>query len=185
MQNSKKELGQYGRWLCLRINAVLVKSDETSDDILKYEKEMLNEGELDIPNAVIDRAHRIGAEYSDYKTKKKCKAIIVRFKTFRHRRLVYRARKKIRNNVKIRLDLTKERHALLLEANDLVKGNDDVRFCFVDINCRLKIKWEDDLRPDSFFLFIGRSGRKICFIIWVYYWFLISVIVIFLFVRIF
>ena len=61
------------------------------------------------------------------------------------------ARKKIRNNVKIRLDLTKERHALLLEANNLVKGNNDVRFCFVDINCRLKIKWEDELRPDSFF----------------------------------
>ena len=64
-------------------------------------------------------------------------------------------------NVKLRLDLTKERHALLLEANNLVKGNNDVKFCFVDINSRLKIKWEDELRPDSFFLFIGRSERKI------------------------
>ena len=33
--------------------------------------------ELDIPDTVIDRAHRIGPEYSDYKTKKKCRAIIV------------------------------------------------------------------------------------------------------------
>ena len=58
--------------------------------------------------------------------------------------------KKIRNNVKIRLDLAKERHALLVEANNLVKGNHDVKFCLVDINCCLKIKWED-LRADSFF----------------------------------
>ena len=150
MQNSKEELEQYGRRLCLRINGVPVKSDETSDDVLKYIKEMFDEGELDFSDTVIDRAHRIGPEYSDYKTKKKCKAIIVRFTTFRHRTLVYRARKQIRD-VKIRLDLTKERHALLLEANNLVKGNNDVKFCFVDINCRLKIKWEDELRPDSFF----------------------------------
>ena len=95
MQNSKEELEQYGRRLCLRINRVPVKSDETSDDVLKYVKEIFDEGELDIPYTVIDRAHRIEPEYSDYKTKKKCKAIIVRFTTFRHRTLVYRTRKKI------------------------------------------------------------------------------------------
>ena len=86
--------------------------------------------ELDVPDTVIDRAHRIGPEYSDYKTKKKCRAIIVSFTTFRHRKLNYRAREKNRNNVKIRLDLTKERYALLLQANNLVKGNNDVKlFC--------------------------------------------------------
>ena len=31
--------------------------------------------------------------------------------------------KKIINNLKIRLDVMKERHALLLETNNLVKGN--------------------------------------------------------------
>ena len=41
MQNSKEELEQYGRRLCLRINGVPVKSVETSDDVLKYIKEML------------------------------------------------------------------------------------------------------------------------------------------------
>ena len=50
--------------------------------------------ELDIPDTVIDRAHRIGPEYFDYKTKKKCRAIIVSFTTFRHRKLNYRAREK-------------------------------------------------------------------------------------------
>ena len=55
---------------------------------------MFDEGELDIPDTVIDRAHRIGPEYSDYITKKKCRAVIVRFTTFRHRTLIYRAREK-------------------------------------------------------------------------------------------
>ena len=35
--------------------------------------------------------------------------------------------KKIRNIVKIHLDLNKEQHALLLEVNNLVKGNNDVK----------------------------------------------------------
>ena len=33
------------------------------------------------------------------------------------------------------LNPTKERHVLLLEANNLVRHNNDVKFCFVDINC--------------------------------------------------
>ena len=59
MENSKEELEQYGRRLCLRINGVPVKSYETSDDVLKYIKEIFDEGELDIPDTVIDRAHRL------------------------------------------------------------------------------------------------------------------------------
>ena len=145
--NCKEKLEQYGRRLCLRINGVPVKSDETSDDVLKYVKEMFAEGELDIPDTVIDRAHRIDPEYSDYKTKKKCKAIIVRFTT----NIGVPGKEKIRNNVKIRLDLTKERRALLLETNNFVKGNNNAKFYFVEVNCRLKIKWKDELRPDSFF----------------------------------
>ena len=35
MQNSKEELEQHGKQLCLRINRVLVKVDETSDDVFK------------------------------------------------------------------------------------------------------------------------------------------------------
>ena len=73
---------------------------------------MFDEGELDIPDTVCDRAHWIGPEYSDYKTKRNCKVIITRFTTFRYRTLVYRARKIIRNDVKICLDLTKERDML-------------------------------------------------------------------------
>ena len=55
---------------------------------------MFDKVELDMPDTVIDRPHRIGPQYSDYKTKKKCKAIIVRFTTFRHRTSVLGKEKK-------------------------------------------------------------------------------------------
>ena len=61
---------------------------EASNDVLKYVKEMFGEGELDIPDTFIDRAHHISPEYSDYKTKKKCMAIMAIMAiitTFRHR----------------------------------------------------------------------------------------------------
>ena len=64
------------------------------------------------------------------------------------------------NKFKICLDVTKEKHALFLEANNLVKGNNDVKFCFVDINCRLKIKWKDEFRPDSFFTSLNDLKEK-------------------------
>ena len=82
MQNCKEGLEQCGRRLCLRINGIPVKSDETSDDALKYIKEIFDQSELDIPDTVIDQAHRIFPEYSDYKIKKECKAIIVTSTTF-------------------------------------------------------------------------------------------------------
>ena len=55
--------------LCLRINRISFKSSEKSDDVLKYVQEMFDEGELDIPDTVIDQAIRTGPEYSDYKKK--------------------------------------------------------------------------------------------------------------------
>ena len=118
----------------------------------KNVKETFDWGELNIPD-VIDQAYWIVPEYLDYKTKRKCKAIIIiRFTTFKYIPLLYQAKIKIRNNIKKCLDLTEERHALLLEPYNFVKRNNSVKFHFVDIiNCPLKIKCEDELRPDSFF----------------------------------
>ena len=131
--------------------------------MLNYVKEIFDEVELDVLNIVIDWTHLVGPEHSDYKTKKKFKANIARFTTFRYRTLVYRARKKIKNNVTIRLSLFKERQDLLLEANKLVRGNNDVKFCFVDINSCLKIKWENELPPGSFFSSLEVLKRKLQF----------------------
>ena len=102
MQNSKEELEQYGRWLCLRINGFLVKLDQTSDDVYKSVKKYLMRVNWICPTPwlfeLIETSLLDWSWCSDYKTK--CKAIIIRFTMFMHIRLVYLARKKIIDNVK-------------------------------------------------------------------------------------
>ena len=108
---------------------------------------MFEEAGIDVP---VDRAHRIGQGYTNSKTKQNCKSIIIRFTTFRHLTRVYRAKKILKKELKVHLDLTRRRHKLLQDASSLVKDNEEVRFCYADINCRLNVKWNDDSRDDSF-----------------------------------
>ena len=95
------DLEQYGRRLCLRIDGVPSKENETSEDVLQLCMVKRNEAKLKIPEVVINRAHRIGKEIENDGVK--TKGIIIRFTTFRHRTMV-RNRKKI-NGMKIKLDL--------------------------------------------------------------------------------
>ena len=46
---------------------------------------LVKETSCDIPDVVIDRAHGIGKGYNDKKPNIRCKGIVVRFTTFRHR----------------------------------------------------------------------------------------------------
>ena len=68
--------------------------DKSSDGVLEFTKSLFKEGKVAVPGNVLDRAHRNGPSYTDRITNKKLKTIIVRFTTFRHRTLFYRARKK-------------------------------------------------------------------------------------------
>ena len=54
--------------------------------------------------------------------------------------MVYRVKKNINPGTRVKLDLTKSKYTLLADANKVVKQNSDIKFCYVDINCRLKIK---------------------------------------------
>ena len=54
-----EENEQYGRQLCLRIKGVPRKDKEKSDEILKEVRKLFDEAEVEIPDAVLDRAHRI------------------------------------------------------------------------------------------------------------------------------
>ena len=137
-----EELDQYGRRLCLRINGIEMKKDETSGDVFNLVKEKIVEAKVDIPNCVVDRAHRIGKVLNN-RDGKPSKAIIVRFTTFRHRTIFYRARKKI-GNISVQLDLSKTRYNLLKEAKALTEDLEDVKFVYADINCRLKVHLKDD-----------------------------------------
>ena len=133
-----EELEQYGRRLCLRIDGVPTAKCETAEDALNSVKSEIEESGLIIPEVVLDRAHRIGKTYIDSETNEEKSSVIVRFTTFRHRTMVYKQRKQIKN-VKIRLDLTKVRFSLLMKAREKIENNDKVKFVYADINCRLRL----------------------------------------------
>ena len=63
-------------------------------------KKLVNKAGFDIPDLNDDRAHRIG------RRKDKKQEIIVKFTTFRHHTLLFRARRKLKNGVKLDVDLT-------------------------------------------------------------------------------
>ena len=72
--------------LFVRIDGDTTVDNEISDEVI------IKETSCDIPDVVVDRAHRIGKGYNDKKTNVYCKSIIVRFTTFRYRTVFYRSR---------------------------------------------------------------------------------------------
>ena len=138
LEDDGEELEQYGRRLCLRIDGVPSTDKETSDEVLEKVKSLVSESGCDIPDVVIDRAHRIGKEYRDKRSNLSCKSIIVHFTTFRHRTIFYRNRNKL-NKAKVKIDLTKRRYDIYTDAINFVKNYSKVNFVMVDINCRLKV----------------------------------------------
>eukprot|EP00795_Rhopilema_esculentum_P010407 gene10407-19108_t len=141
LKSNQESHEQYSRRLCLRIDGIGFPEDsnqETSENVLQKVKHVFTEIGVDVPDTVIDRAHRIGPKSSrDGKAKQQ---VIVRLTTWRHRTAVYRARKKS-SKVKIRLDLTKPRLNLINAANDLLKEYSD-SFAFADVNCRPRVKFK-------------------------------------------
>ena len=92
------------------------------------------EAEVAIPDAVLDRAHRVSKSNHD---------VIVRFTTFRHITLFYRKPKTLKGK-SVHLDLTRSRLKLLNDAKNLTSSRSDIAFCNADINCRCKVRYSDD-----------------------------------------
>ena len=70
-QQRYDELEQYGRRLCLRIDSVPKQNNEKAEDAFKFVKGLIEEvPDLEIPEVLIDRAHRIGLDYTDKKRRK-------------------------------------------------------------------------------------------------------------------
>ena len=140
LQRSADEQEQYQRRLCLRINGVEVEpgKEETGNDCLNKCKKIFKDLGVRIPETALDRAHRIGREKK--LQGKVYRQIIVRFTTWRHRTMVYKARKASKGP-KIRLDLTKQRLNAIGKMNDTLKSRDmQDSFAFADINCRFCVK---------------------------------------------
>ena len=139
MQQENEELEQYGRRLCVGINGVPAVDNETSDEVLDKMKSLIKGTNCYTPDVVIDRAHRIRKGYNDKETNV-LKSIIARFTTFRHRTMFYLSRVNLKNNVKLKLDLTKNRCKIFIKA---IESYDNVNYVKIDINCRLKVVFKD------------------------------------------
>ena len=78
------ESEQYSRRLCLRVKNIKKSDNETSEVVLESIRKLFDEANVVIPDACIDRAHRVS---------KTNDTVIVCFTTFRHRTMFYRNRK--------------------------------------------------------------------------------------------
>ena len=136
LEKSNDDGEQYQRRLCLRINGIDLPSSgesESADECLHKVQKVFDEIGVDVPDTVIDRAHRIG-KLATIKGKR-VKQMIVRFTTWRYRSMVYKARKQT-SKYRIKLDLTRKRRDLIKKANEsLVSENES--FVFADINCNV------------------------------------------------
>ena len=77
------------------------------EKVLTKAMDLCIEAGVNITDTVIDRAMRIGVVYVNNKSKNRCNSIIVRFTTFRYRTMVYWAKKNMKDNVQVKLGVTK------------------------------------------------------------------------------
>ena len=69
----------------------------------------------------------------------------------RYRAVVYRTKSKLKR-VKVRLDLTKSLYYFLSNAINHLKKVSTIKFRYVDVNCRLKVKITCEDQEDVFCL---------------------------------
>ena len=87
---------------------VCIKEKERSQDIFEHVTGMLKEAGPENVNGYIDRAQRVGKTYFDEKYSKKCKSIIVKFTAFQHQKIFCWLKKNVKDNTKLRVDVTKK-----------------------------------------------------------------------------
>ena len=146
---------QYSRRLCLRMYNIDLAPTGTKEDCMKKVEEVLKKLNCGVDIDAVDKAHRIGPRVTDEGKEKQ--QMIVRFKTFKERTMVYRARKKA-ENTRIRIDLTRRRLHVLREAKTLVEDHKNtVDYVFADINCSLAAK----LKNEAFIFFNSVDDLKV------------------------
>ena len=131
--NKCEENEQYGRRLCLRIKGIPRKEKERSDEVLEQVRKLFGKAEVTIPDAVLDRAHRVSKSNHD---------VVVKFTTFCHRTLFHRKCKTLKGK-SLHLDLTNSRLRLLNDAKKLISIRNNIAFCYADVNCRCKVRYSD------------------------------------------
>ena len=132
------DIEQYGRRVCLRVEDMPLKQDETEQKLMdQLEDEFSNVG-LDVTASSIERIQRIGPIYSEEDEEGK-QYERQQVKNWGSRTKVYKNRKKS-NKFKFQVGLTKRRLLLLKKARDMTKNMANVDFTFSDVNCRLALR---------------------------------------------
>ena len=90
---------------------------------------------IDIGENDYNIIHRVGPKITN-NNGQVLQQIVVKFKGFGPRSLVYRDRKR-KSNISGHLDLTNRRYLLLKDAYNKVKDDDRIDFVCADINCSL------------------------------------------------
>jgi len=145
------QMEQYQRRQTLRIDGIEFQGKEDPETLVKAVHKMMVGVGSDAPIPMVDRAHRIGPVYERASDKKKCKAIMVKFCSFRYRTELYRKRKQLDKNVRVRIDLTKANYKVYKEAcNFIYEKKCQNVYVFIDINCRIKIV--DSARDEESFV---------------------------------
>ena len=81
-QQEIEELEQYDRRLCLRFHGIPTEKNETSDKDLEKIMGICKDSDVEIPDTVIDRTHRIDIPYVDKTTKNHVRASLFGFLLF-------------------------------------------------------------------------------------------------------
>ena len=105
------ELEQYSRRQCLRIEGIVKPRKEKVEDVINLVKDCFAEADVDIPDTVLDRAHRIGPVYKD-QSDQNIQGITVKSNNFRYRSMFYKNRKKLKEGKRVRIGLTCNRYLL-------------------------------------------------------------------------
>ena len=129
----------YGRRQNLRIVGIPPPElgiKETADDVCAKVKEAIVA--LNLPDATVDRAHRVGKRFGDDKGSP-VHPVIVRFTSWKARTAVYRKRVK-RGQVRFYVDLTKRRFDLKKKATARVENIDEVHYVFADVNNNIGLR---------------------------------------------
>ena len=67
--------------------------------------------------------------------------------------MLHRSKKKLKKEVKVKLDLMKSRFTLLNKSNNHEKVGPNIKFSYLDLDCHLKGKFNDESQKDLFFSF--------------------------------
>ena len=141
------DLEQVSRKINLRLKGILVNRNDSPEMILQQIYEEIESCDVIIPREEIDRVHRVGRKYMF--NSKLQQDVLIKFRTWRSRNIMYQNRKKF--SFLVQADLTTRREDLFSFAKGECQPKSSrnvesmamdrvVEFVFCDINCKIKFK---------------------------------------------